>query len=217
MGEMGTDVISVTFATMGEHERSADRAAPRFLTTGQSAAALGVSVNAVKAWIRAARLPALRTPGGHHRIPERDLLAFKARLAVPRRPRARGVPRVLVVDDDAELRAFLVDAIRAAFPRVAVRVAADGYQALVEVGAFRPDLLVLDLRMLLLDGFEVCRRLKARPETRSIHILAVTAYPEEDAGGRIRACGADDFLAKPFGVTEFRARVAALLGAGRRR
>lgn len=202
---------------MARHARPGESRVPRFLTTGQSAAVLGVTVNAVKAWIRAAQLPALRTPGGHHRIPEPDLLAFKARLAVRRQPRTQAAPRVLVVDDDAEVQSFLADAIRATFPSAAVRVAADGYQALVEVGAFRPDLLILDLRMPLLDGFEVCRRLKARSETRSIRILAVTAYPEGEARRRILASGADDFLAKPFDVADFRARMLALLRAERGR
>src|SRR2546425_9682148 len=82
----------------------------------------------------------------------------------------------------------------------------------MQVGAFRPDVLVLDIRMPRLDGFEVCRRLKAGRETASVRILAMTAYPEGQVRERIRECGADDFLEKPFAIEKFRSGVTALLG-----
>jgi excisionase family DNA binding protein len=187
--------------------------AAMFLTTRQAATRLGVTVNAVKTWIREDQLPALRTPGGHHRIPEAELRRFETRLAVNSRRVGRTAPRVLLVDDDPFSLATLKDVVEQAVPDAFVDIATDGYEALVQVGIFRPDLLVLDLRMPRLDGFEVCRRLKARPDTQSIRILAITAYPEE-ARGAILACGADDFLEKPFGLPEFRDRVLALLGGG---
>ena len=95
-------------------------------------------------------------------------------------------------------------------------VATDGYEALVQVGAFRPDVLVLDIRMPRLDGFEVCRRLKAKKETASIRILAVTAHPEGQVRDQVMACGADDFLEKPFAIEKFRSRVVGLLAKGLR-
>jgi len=85
------------------------------------------------------------------------------------------------------------------------------------VGAFHPDLLVLDVRMPRLDGFEVCRRLKARQDTASVRILAMTAYPEGDVRERILECGADDLMAKPFAMEKFLSRVQALLGQRARR
>ena len=82
----------------------------------------------------------------------------------------------------------------------------------VQVGAFRPDVLALDIRMPRLDGFEVCRRLKARRDTAGIRILAMTAYSEGEVKRKIIACGAEDFIEKPFSITDFRARILALLG-----
>jgi len=188
-----------------------------FLTTRQAASRLGVTVNAVKAWIRGDHLPALRTPGGHHRIAEADLRAFEARLAVYPRNAGPAAPRILLVDDDEHLLTMLRDALERAAPHAVVDVATDGYEALVQVGMFRPDLLVLDLRMPRLDGFEVCRRLKGRSATRSIRILAITAHPEGEAANAILACGADGFLEKPFELEAFGARVLALLREGARR
>jgi len=195
--------------------RTEDRAAaPKFLTTSQAAQRLGVTVNAIKAWIRANELPALRTPGGHHRIAEEDLRAFQARLADRSRRVAPVERRVLLVDDDEALVEVLAEALTQVAPHVAVARATDGYEALVQVGAFRPDVLVLDIQMPRLDGFEVCRRLKARRETRGIRILAITAYPDGQVRERILACGADDYLEKPFSVEKFRASVLGLLARG---
>lgn len=182
-----------------------------FLTTREAALRLGVTVNAVKSWIREDHLPALRTPGGHHRIAEVELRAFQSRLVVNPRSARPAAPRILIVDDDARLLTMLRSAVEEAVPDAVVEVARDGYEALVQVGMFRPDVLVLDLRMPRLDGFEVCRRLKARPDTRSIRILAITAYPERDVRAAILACGADAFLEKPFEVDEFRTQVLPLL------
>lgn len=195
--------------------RSRSRPVPHaFLTTREAAGRLGVTINAVKAWIRAEQLPALRTPGGHHRIPEADLSAFQAHLAERSRGPGRARPRILLVDDDPLLLTTLRDAAAQQVPDAVVELAGDGYEALVQVGLFRPDLLVLDLRMPRLDGFEVCQRLKARPATRAVRILAITAFEGDEARERILACGADDFLEKPFDISEFRARVLTLLGRG---
>ena len=169
----------------------------RYLTTRESAARLGVTINAIKTWIREERLPALRTPGGHHRIAEPDLVEFHARLAENSRTPASTRPRILVVDDDGPLLAALRETIE-------------------QVRAFRPDVLVLDIRMPRLDGFEVCRRLKAKKDTGSIRILAVTAHPEGHVRDQIMACGADDFLEKPFAIEKFRSRVVGLLARGLR-
>ena len=187
----------------------------KFLTTRQAATRLGVTINAIKAWIREDQLPALRTPGGHHRIAESDLVTFQERMAESSRMRAAGRPRVLIADDDTYLLSALRETIEQLIPDAVVGTASDGYEALVQVGSFRPDVLVLDIRMPRLDGFEVCRRLKARKETSGIRILAVTAYPEGQVRQRIVECGADDLLEKPFAIEKFRSRVMALLEARR--
>jgi excisionase family DNA binding protein len=197
---------------MARRQRGTSSPGTRFLTTRESAERLGVTVNALKAWIREQRLPALRTPGGHHRIAENDLIAFQARLAENSRAPVSTRPRILVVDDDEALLSALKEALGGAIPDAVVQTATDGYEALMQVGAFRPDVLVLDIRMPRLDGFEVCRRLKAGRETASVRILAMTAYPEGQVRERIRQCGADDFLEKPFAIEKFRSRVMALLG-----
>jgi CheY-like chemotaxis protein len=74
--------------------------------------------------------------------------------------------------------------------------ATDGYEALIKVGTFQPTLLILDALMPRLDGVEVCRRLKAAPETRAIQILGITGYP--DMVPALIEAGADVCLTKPL-------------------
>jgi excisionase family DNA binding protein len=182
-----------------------------FLTTREAAARLGVTVNAIKAWIRDEQLPALRTPGGHHRIAEADLTAFQARLSARSRGAGNGRRCVLIADDDEALLEALRETVEQVIPDARVATACDGYEALLQVGALRPNVLVLDIRMPRIDGFEVCRRLKARRETSATRILAVTAYPDGHIREKILEAGADDFLEKPFAIERFRSRVIALL------
>src|SRR5262245_56029443 len=142
----------------------------RYMTTRESAERLGVTINAIKAWIREKRLPALRTPGGHHRITERDLVAFQAELAESSQKAAR--PRILVVDDDVPLAEILKESLQDGMPSAYIRTATDGYEALVQAGSFRPDGLALDISMPRLAGFAGCRRLTATRATAGMRVPA---------------------------------------------
>lgn len=176
-----------------------------FLTTGQVAAACQVSIPTVKRWIREGYLSAFQIAGGHYRVTRAELERFLAAHNVPRP--APAAPRVLVVDDEPLLVEALVEILRAG--RCEVATAFDGYEGLLKVGTFRPDLLILDVRMPGLDGFEVCRKVKADPATKGVRILAITASLElRDA---ILAAGADAFLAKPFDLAALRAEVERLM------
>ena len=92
-----------------------------------------------------------------------------------------------------------------------VTIAENGEQALEEVAREKPDLVLLDILMPKIDGYEVCRRLKADPATRLIPVVLVTGLTDADSRIRGLEVGADDFMSKPFIVPEMRARVASLL------
>jgi two-component system, OmpR family, response regulator MprA len=117
-----------------------------------------------------------------------------------------GRPRVLVVEDDADIAGVL----RRSLDREGyeVRVAGDGQEALSESGLFEPDAVVLDLGLPLMDGVEVCRRLR---EGGDVPILMLTARDAVDARVEGLDSGADDYLVKPFEREELLARVRALL------
>jgi two-component system phosphate regulon response regulator PhoB len=90
-------------------------------------------------------------------------------------------------------------------------VAADGEEALLLVDEKLPDLIVLDWMLPKVSGIEVCRRLRQRPETRNAPIIMLTARGEETDRIRGLDTGADDYVIKPFSMTELAARIRAVL------
>jgi excisionase family DNA binding protein len=183
----------------------------RFMTTGDVAAACQVTIPTVKRWIREGYLKAFQTAGGHYRITEEELERFLAAQNIPVVPPARqDLPRVLVVDDEAPLVEMLSDALTA-LGRYEVEIAQDGYEGLIKVGSFRPHVLILDLRMPGLDGFQVCRRVKADPTGRATRILVLTGHAQADTAVKVAQAGADAFLEKPVQLTRLQAEVDRLL------
>jgi two-component system phosphate regulon response regulator PhoB len=92
-----------------------------------------------------------------------------------------------------------------------VTVAGDGEEALILVDERLPDLVVLDWMLPKVSGIEVCRRLRSRPETRNVPIIILTARGEETDRIRGLDTGADDYVVKPFSMTELTARIRAVL------
>ena len=116
---------------------------------------------------------------------------------------------VLLVEDEASLRRVLRDVLEHEGLRVVE--AGDGIQALEEVDRCAPDVVVLDLRLPQLDGWEVLRRLRARASTAGTRVLVLTALGDEDNEVRVFEGGADDFLTKPFRPKALTARIRALV------
>jgi len=116
-------------------------------------------------------------------------------------------PRLLVVDDEENLRSMLCAALR--HHGFIVEMAADGSEALAGVVVSRPDLIVLDVMMPGIDGFEVCRRLRAGGDRTPV--LFLTARDETEDKVRGLKLGGDDYLEKPFSLEELVARIEAVL------
>jgi putative two-component system response regulator len=117
--------------------------------------------------------------------------------------------RILIVDDESAARTALAILLRR--EGYEVGEASDGASALAACASFRPDLVLLDIMMPGMSGFEVCRRIKATPETRLTPVVLITGLSAtEDRIQGINA-GAEDFLSKPIDVNELLARVRSLV------
>jgi two-component system phosphate regulon response regulator PhoB len=119
------------------------------------------------------------------------------------------MPRILIVEDEAALTVMLRYNLEAA--HYTVDIATRGDEAEVKLRETPPDLLILDWMLPGVSGIEICRRLRARPQTRQLPIIMLTARGEESERIRGLATGADDYIVKPFSVPELIARVSALL------
>lgn len=118
-------------------------------------------------------------------------------------------PRILVVEDDPSLGELLVYNLQS--EGYEVDYAERGDEAELKLLESPPDLLVLDWMLPAISGIEICRRLRARDETKSLPIIMLTARSEEAERVRGLSVGADDYVVKPFSVPELLARVRALL------
>lgn len=124
---------------------------------------------------------------------------------------AQSRKRILIVEDEADLRELLMWTLAQAGFEVAV--AADGEAALRNAAAAIPDLVLLDLLLPKVDGYGVCRHLRERPETASVPVLILSATDAPDSPNRCRACGATDFIAKPFSVRDLKDRIVNALSS----
>ena len=118
--------------------------------------------------------------------------------------------KILVVDDNAQNLELLIEYLQT-IDNVETSTAVDGIEALEMVQQVEPDLILLDIMMPRMSGFEVCRKLKSDPNTRDIPIIMVTALNELSDIERGVESGTDDFLSKPVNRLELITRVKSLL------
>ena len=126
----------------------------------------------------------------------------------------QGPYRLLIVEDEEEIRKSLRELFA---PDYEIEEAVDGIEAIEKARAFRPDLILLDLRLPRMDGYQVCQRLKSDPITAQIPVIMVTALVETPQKVRGLEYGADDYITKPFDLEEIEARVKMVLRRARQK
>lgn len=120
--------------------------------------------------------------------------------------------RILIADDNPQNADLLGEYLGDEYE---VTIASDGDETLERVRSFQPDVLLLDIMMPKLSGFEVCKRLKADAKTRQLPVLMITALDQPSDIDRAVEAGTDDFLTKPIHRTELLNRVRALIASRR--
>ena len=182
------------------------------LSTFAIARMLHVDPGSIANWIDQNLLKAHRTPGGHRRVATDDLVTFLRKHKMPIPSELESVPRrVVIVDDEPAITRLIAWAIKAALPECEVVEAHDGFRAGTIVATLKPNVVILDLRMPGMDGYEVCRLIKTQESTRQADVLAMTAYPSPENVQRIIDCGARACLAKPLNMEALLTEVRASL------
>ena len=175
----------------------------RNLSTFAIAEMLHVDPGSVANWIDQGLLKAHRTPGGHRRVVIDHLIEFLREHKMPVPPELGTTPiRILVVDDEEAVAKLIARAMRAQYPAYEIVEANDGFRAGATIATLRPDVVILDLRMPGMDGYEVCRMIKSQEATRHAEVIAMTAYPSSESEKRIKECGARVCLAKPLDLDQ---------------
>ncbi|MEW5948222.1 MAG: response regulator [Thermodesulfobacteriota bacterium] len=173
-----------------------------YLTTSEAGKICGVTRTTITRWIDEGILNAFVTPGGHRKIRRGELLNFLAgKDAVPPEAVNPGKNHILVVDDNPYDLKLFEAAFLAAKDRYQVHTAGDGFEAIYKIGEVKPKIVILDLMMPKMDGFEVCTRIKSNDCTKHIKVIVTTAHAEEGYRKKALKCGADAFFAKPLDWT----------------
>jgi len=168
-----------------------------WLTPNDVARLLMVSPVTVRQWAQKGGLHALTTPGGHRRFLRHDVERFARERGISLQPPEGDTLRILIVDDDRQLAGYLVELLASQSTAISTEVAHNGFDAGIRVQTFKPHILLLDLMMPGLDGFEVCQRMQQDPSTQAVRIIAMTGYHTPENVQRILAAGAEVCLAKP--------------------
>ncbi len=183
-------------------------------TVSQASTYCRVPRETVINWLDTGRLRVLKIEGAHRLIAKEDLDRVLRDLGLPLPAEAgrEGRKKILVVDDDKIIVETLVQALEEDEHGYEVYSAADGFEARLQVAHFKPDLLILDIMMPDVDGYEVCRRIKNNPEEKQTKIIVLSAYLNAEAFEQMRSYGADACFSKPLPLAQMKREVAKLLG-----
>ena len=185
----------------------------QFFGTYEIAKICHVTPVTVNNWIDKGLIPSFSTGGGHRRVWDDDLAAFliKHNIPVPEELKTQSRVKIMIVDDEPSIIVTLQRTIEGIFENVDITSADNGFKAGQDITIQKPDLIILDLKLPGLDGFEVCRQIKTNPGLKHSKILAMSGYNIKEFEAKAIQSGADDFLPKPFTHAEVIEKISKLL------
>ncbi len=181
----------------------------KYFSIPEAAKTCGVSRTTLWNWVKSGKINAFITPGGHHRILQEDMDSFLRKNSLASFDKTTRSTILVVDDDPLVLEMFQKKLTRANFQ---VETASDGFSAGIKISQIEPDLVLLDLFMDKMDGFEVCRMIRQNPKLNTIKILALTGMDTPENQTRIIREGADDYLPKTVDFKTVMQRIDSLLG-----
>ncbi len=183
-----------------------------FFTTGEIARLLNITRISVYRWVKSGKLKAYRVPKGRYRILRKDFIEFlknsgmgKLLNTLPQ------IIKILIVDDNPHIVESLKTFLEKANHNFHIRGTTSGFEAGRLIYSFMPDVVIVDLVMPGMDGFEICRQIKKDPLTRHIKIIAITGYPTREKIEKIKEEGASAVFSKPFDYNELLKEIKRLI------
>ena len=183
-------------------------------TVFQACKYCNVSPKTIINWIEAGHIKAYKTVGGHRRIKKFDLEEFmrKQGIPIPEDEPVSERKRILIVDDDAIIVGTLVQALEEEEHDYEIISASDGFEAGLQVNHFKPHLLILDIMMPDIKGYDVCKKIKSNEETKDTKIIVLSAYLDDEKFKKMKEYGADLCFSKPLPLPQLKEEVAKVLG-----
>jgi excisionase family DNA binding protein len=183
------------------------------LTVFQASKYCKVSPKTIINWIDAGHIEAYKTVGGHRRIKKSHLENFmrKQGIPIPEEESLSERKRILIVDDDAIIVETIVQALEEAYDYEIIS-ASDGFEAGLQVNHFRPHLVILDIMMPDIKGYDVCKKIKTNQDTKDTKIIVLSAYLDDEKFNKMKEYGADLCFSKPLPLPQLKAEVAKILG-----
>jgi len=180
-------------------------------TTGEAAEICRVSQQTIIRCFDSGRLEGFRVPGSRfRRIPRQSLVKFMRENKIPLDAIESGKKKILIVDDDVEIVELMVDVLERD-GRFETKTASSGYEAGIVTQQFRPDLILLDYMLPDVNGNVVCQTIKRNPEFENIKIIIVSGVVKQEEIAQLLKSGAEDFIRKPFDITELISKITTSL------
>lgn len=183
--------------------------AVEFYTIPKAAMICSVSRTTMWRWVKQGVLTAYPSPGGIYQIKEYDLKAFVQEKMKHLSSHLFPEKKILIVDDDLKMIQLLIRMLST--DGYQLETAVDGFEAGRKMSLFKPDLVILDLYMPRVDGFDLCAQIKQNPDTEHTKVLAVTGFDTPENRARIMNAGADEYLVKPLSKRDVLYCIEALL------
>ncbi len=186
-------------------------AGKQVFTTGEAAEICKVYQQTIIRCFDSGRLQGFRVPGSKfRRIPRAELLRFMRTNDIPTDVLESTRKRILVVDDDEQIVELFVDVL-GRDDRFEIKTAKTGYDAGMLTESFKPHLILLDYMLPDINGNLVCDRIRANPDYAKTKIIIVSGVVKREEIDELLQSGADDFVKKPFNISELVDRMADLL------
>jgi len=171
----------------------------KLLSPKQAAKILMVSPITVRQWAQKGKLKALTTAGGHRRFLLKDIEDFIQQHRP--QPQDTDTLKILIIDDDEHILKLLTHVFdKVTTKKSIVQTATNGFEGGLKVNSFKPDILLLDLKMQGMDGFEVCKQVKQNHDTALIRIITMTGNASQSNIEKILALGAEACISKPIDI-----------------